>query len=77
MTTEKSKQNRYRNIVEMWNSVQLSWLTQSLLESSAIESDSLVEEDQKVDSRKNYCSLDMEQEYGRHQLLTLNKFEVR
>ena len=56
----------------MWSLVQLSWLTRSLLESSALDCDSQVEENQKVDSGKEYCSSKIEQENGSHQELTLN-----
>lgn len=64
MKTEESKPNCCRNTVKMWNLAQLNWSTRSLLERSAINGDSPVEEDQKVDSGKEYCSSGMEQEDG-------------
>lgn len=65
---------------EMWSRVwaQLNWLIRSYLERYTIDCDSQVGVDQKVDSRlQEYCSLDMEQEDGRHQLPTLNISKVR
>lgn len=57
MNTQKDKPNACRNASRCGAYAQLRWLTRSLLERGAIESDSLVEEDQKVDCRNRVLFL--------------------